>query len=135
MDRVTAIVWGLVALGAIFVIVVYWNRRLRTARRIDDLLEEYFQGRMPVGQLGQQARAIAGRGFFGGPTFLSLAASAFQHAIDVKRAKQANSKDEEELMRLFGNLKRESACRTATSSKGDPGASDRLRVATLKGRC
>jgi len=59
MDRVTAIVWGLVALGAIFVIVVYWNRRLRTARRIDDLLEEYFQGRMPVGQLGQQARAIA----------------------------------------------------------------------------
>jgi len=94
MDRVTAIVWGLVALGAIFVIVVYWNRRLRTARRIDDLLEEYFQGRMPVGQLGQQARAIAGRGFFGGPTFLSLAASAFQHAIDVKRAKQANSKDE-----------------------------------------
>ena len=23
-------------------IVIYWNRRLRTARRIDDLLEEYF---------------------------------------------------------------------------------------------
>ena len=107
MDRVTAIVWGLVALGAIFVIVVYWNRRLRTARRIDDLLEEYFQGRMPVGQLGQRARAIASREFFGGPAFFSLAASAFQHATDVKRAKQANSKDEEELMRLFGNLKRE----------------------------
>ena len=107
MDRVTATVWGLVALGAIVAFVIYWNRRLRTARRIDDLLEEYFQGRMPVGQLGQQARAIASREFFGGPTFLSLAASAFQHAIDVKRAKQANSKEEEELMRLFGDLKRE----------------------------
>ena len=107
MDRVTAIVWGLVALVAILAFVIYWNRQLRTARRIDDLLREYFQGRMPVGQLGQQARAIASRGFFGGPTFLTLAASAFQHAIDVKRAKQATSKEEEELMRLFGNLKRE----------------------------
>jgi|SRR5271166_657631 len=111
MDRITAIVWGLVALGAILAFVIYWiiyrNRRLRTARRIDDLLEEYFQGRMPVGQLGQRARAIASRGFFGGPTFLSLAASAFQHATDAKRAKQANSKQEEEVMRLFGDLKRE----------------------------
>ena len=62
---------------------------------------------MPVGQLGQRARAIASREFFGGPTFLSLAASAFQHATDVKRAKQANSKEEEELVRLFGDLKRE----------------------------
>ena len=107
MDKVSAIVWGLVALGATLAFVIYWNRRLHTARRIDDLLREYFQGRMPVGQLGQRARAIASREFFGGPTFFSLAASAFQHATDVKRANQANSKDEEELMRLFGNLKRE----------------------------
>ena len=125
MDRVTAIVSGLVALGAIVAFVIYWNLRLRTARRIDklldDLLEEYFQGRMPVGQLGQQARAIAGRGFFGGPTFLSLAASAFQHAIDVKRAKQANSKDEEELMRLFGNLKREFGVPDRYKLEGRPG--------------
>ena len=121
MDRVTAIVWGLVALGAIFVIVVYWNRRLRTAGRIDDLLEEYFQGRMPVGQLGQHARAIASRGFFGGPTFLSLAASAFQHAIDVKGAKQANSKEEEELVRLFGDLKREFGVPERYKLEGRPG--------------
>ena len=122
MDRVTATVWGLVALGAILAFVIYRNRRLRTARRIDELLEEYFQGRMPVGQLGQQARAIAGRGFFGGggPTFLSLAASAFQHAIDVKRAKQANSKDEE-LMRLFGNLKREFGVPDRYKLEGRPG--------------
>ena len=111
MDRVTASVWGLVALGAIVAFVIYWNCRLRTARRIDkllgDLLEEYFQGRMPVGQLGQRARAIAGREFFGGPMFFSLAASAFQHATDVKRAKHASFKEEEELMRLFGDLKRQ----------------------------
>ena len=107
MDRFAAIVWGFVALGGILALVIYRNRRLRTSRRIDDLLEEYFQGKMPVGQLGQHARAIARRGFFGGPTFLSLAASAFQHAIDVKRAKQANSKEEEELVRMFGDLKRE----------------------------
>ncbi|MGA8713031.1 MAG: hypothetical protein WB647_08435 [Roseiarcus sp.] len=107
MDWITAIVCGLVALGAILAFGIYRNRRLRTARRIEDLLGEYFQGRMSVGQLGQRARAIASRDFFGGPTFFSLAASAFQHATDVKRAKQANSKDEDELMRLVGNLKRE----------------------------
>jgi hypothetical protein len=58
---------------------------------------------MPVGQLGQRARTIASRKFFEGPTFLSLPASAFQHATDVNRAKQADSnEDEEELMRLLG---------------------------------
>ncbi len=121
MDRVTAVIWGLVALGAILAFVIYWNRRLRTARRIDDLLEGYFQGRMPLGQLGQRARAIASREFFGGPTFHSLAASAFQHAIDLKRAKQANSKDEEELMRLFGDLKREFGVPDRYKLEGRPG--------------
>ena len=121
MDRLTAIVWGLVALGAIVAFVMYWNRRLRTAQRIDDLLEEYFQGRMPVGQLGQRARAIASRGFFGGPTFFALAASAFQHATDVKRAKQANSKEEEELMRLLGDLKREFGVTDRYKFEGRPG--------------
>ena len=76
---------------------------------------------MPVGQLGQRARAIASRGFFGGPTFLSLAASAFQHAIDVKRAKQANSKEEEELVRLFGDLKREFGVPERYKLEGRPG--------------
>ena len=121
MDRVTAIVWGLVARGAIVAFVIYWNRRLRTARRIDDLLEEYFQGRMPVGQLGQRARAIASREFFGGPTFLSLAASAFQHATDAKRAKHANSKEEEELVRLLGDLKREFGVTDRYKLEGRPG--------------
>ena len=108
MDRVMAIVLSLVAVGAILTFVVYWNRRLRTARLIHDLLEEYFQGTIPVGQLGQRARAIASSAFFGGPTFFSLATSAFQHATDARRAKQANSKeDEDELMRLLADLKRE----------------------------
>ena len=49
MDRVTALIWGLIALGAILAFVIYWNRRLHTLRWIDDLLEEYVQGRMPVG--------------------------------------------------------------------------------------
>jgi hypothetical protein len=83
MDRVTAIVWGLVALGAILAFVIYRNRRLCTARQIDDLLEEYFQGRMPVGQLGQRARAIASRKFFGGPTFFSLGASALSMRLTL----------------------------------------------------
>lgn len=121
MARVTAFVWGLVALGAILAFVVYWNCRLRTARRIDVLLQEYFQGRMPVGQLGQRARAIASRGFFGGPTFLSLAASAFQHATDVERAKQANSREEEELVRLLGDLKREFGVPDRYRFEGRPG--------------
>jgi len=79
---------------------------------------------MPVGQLGQRARAIASRGFFGGPTFLSLAASAFQHATDVKRAKQANSKEEEEeedLVRLLGDLKREFGVPDRYKFEGRPG--------------
>ena len=122
MDRVTAIVWGLVALGAILAFVIYLNRRFRTARRIDDPLEEYFQERMPVGQFGQRARAIANPKFFGGPTFFSLAASAFQHATDVKRAKQANSKEEEaELVRLMGDLKREFGVPDRYEFEGRPG--------------
>ena len=121
MDRVTAIVWGLVALATILAFVIYWNCRLRAARRIDDLLKEYFQGRMPVGQLGQRARAIASGEFFGGPTFFSLAASACQHATDVKRAKQANSKEEEELVRLLGDLKREFGVPDSYKFEGRPG--------------
>jgi hypothetical protein len=122
MDRVTAIVCGLIALGAILAFVIYWNRRLRTARRIDDLLEEYFQGRMPVGQLGQRARAVASREFFGAPTFFSLAASAFQHATDAKRTKQANSEEEEEeLVRLLGDLKREFGVPDRYRFEGRPG--------------
>ncbi len=121
MDRFTPIVLGLVALGAILAYVIYWNCRLRTARRIDDLLEEYFQGRMPVGQLGQRARAIASREFLGGPTFLPLAASAFQHATDLKRAKQADPKEEEKLVRLFGDLKREFGVPDRYKFEGRPG--------------
>ena len=76
----------------------------------------------PVGQLGQHTRAIASRGFFGGPTFLSLAASAFQHATDVKRAKQVNPKeDEEKLMRLLGDLKREFGLPDRYKLEGRPG--------------
>src|SRR5271165_3714078 len=88
MDRVTAIVSVVVALGAILAFVIYWNRRLRAGRPIDDPLEEHFEGRMPIGQLGQRARANASREFLRGPTFFSLAASAFQYATDVKRAKR-----------------------------------------------
>ena len=121
MDRVTALIWGLIALGAILAFVIYWNRRLHTVRWIDDLLEEYFQGRMPVGELGQRARAIASGKFFGGPTFLALAASAFQRETDVKRAKQASSKEEEELVRLLGDLKREFGVPDRYKFEGRPG--------------
>ena len=121
MDRVAAIVWGLVALAAILAFVIYWNRQLRTTRRIDDLLEQYFKGKMSVGQLGQRARGIASREFFGGPTFSSLAASAFQHATDAKRATQANSKQEEELVRLLGDLKREFGVADRYKFEGRPG--------------
>jgi hypothetical protein len=101
--------------------VIYSNRRLRTARRVDDLLEEYFQGRIPVGQFGQRARAIASREFFGGPKFFSLATSAFQHATDAKRANQANSNEEEELVRLLGDLKREFGAPDLYKFEGRPG--------------
>ena len=101
MDRVTAIVWGLVALGAICVIVVYWNRRAphgatdrRSSRRV-----------LPGKNAGRPARSAGAshrQPRISKSQRSSLAASAFQRATDVKRAKQANSKDEEELMRLFG---------------------------------
>ena len=122
MDRVTAIVLGVAALGAMLAFVIYWNRRLRTAQRMHDLLEEYFQGTIPVGQFGQRARAIASSAFFGGPTFFSLATSAFQHATDARRAKQANSKeDEDELMRLLADLKREFGVTDRYKFEGRPG--------------
>src|SRR5208282_672386 len=80
MDRVPAIDSGVVALGAIFGFVIYWNRRLPIGRRIDDLLEEYFEGRMPVGQL---ARAIASREVLGGPTFLYLPPPPFSTQLTL----------------------------------------------------
>jgi len=120
MDRFAAILFCLVALGAILAGVIYWNRRLRAARQIDDLLEEYFQGKMQVGQLGQRARAIGSRAFFGGPTFFALAVSAFQHAIDAKR-EQANFRDEDELMRRLADLKREFGVTDRYKFEGRPG--------------
>ena len=121
MDRFAAIVFCLIVLGAILAGVIYWNRRLHAARQIDGLLEEYFQGKMPVGQLGQRARALASQAFFGGSTFFALAVSAFQHAIDVTRAKQASLRDEDELMRRLADLKREFGVTERYKFEGRPG--------------
>ena len=53
--------------------------------------------------------------------FFSLAASAFQHATDAIPAKQANSKEEEQLVRLLGDLKREFGVPDRYKFEGRPG--------------
>jgi hypothetical protein len=97
--------------GAIVVIaaVAYLLRRrreLRIKRTLQEPLEEYFQGKISVNQLSQSALQTAGPHYVGGAKFYSFVARAYQHAADA-RSGGPDFREEEELVRLLGDLKRE----------------------------
>ena len=103
MAKVTAIVWAWSSSGRYPLLSSIGIAGSEPRDGSSIFSQRTSSGRTPVGQFGQRARAIASGEFFGGPRYFSLAASASQHATDVKRSKQANSKeDEEELLRLLG---------------------------------
>ena len=86
----------------------YRRRLVRTKGLMTELLNRYFDGDLPAGQVGQRAGEIASRRFLHGAEFHSLAISAFQRAAAAKLAHQAHSiEDESNLLRLLAALKRE----------------------------
>jgi hypothetical protein len=109
-DAIIRIVWGAFLVGILISIYfAHRRRRLRTKRLLMmELLKRYFQGDIPVDQLGQRTREIADHHFIHSPEFYSLAIAAFQGAVDAKLAHQAHSKeDERKLLSLLAALKKE----------------------------
>jgi hypothetical protein len=96
--------------GALVVLFAgHLRRRQRFERKlIQDLLRSYFRGEVPSDQLGQRAREIAGRRFTQSDEFYSLAASAFQRAVDAAFLQQtATELRENGLLNAMAILKRE----------------------------
>lgn len=73
-----------------------------------DLLENYFQGRLPADRLGERIREIAGRYCMRDTVLYPLVITAFQHTVDEKLAAPAHSHEEEtRLLGLLAALKKE----------------------------
>jgi hypothetical protein len=110
MDRLTifGIACGACAAVVIVVYLVDRRRQLRVRREMRSLLNEYFDEKIPVEQLGRRARELAGHRFTAGNEFFSEAVSAFQRGADEKIAARAHTiQDENKLLRLLAALKNE----------------------------
>ena len=102
---------GLAALIAAIAIAGYLIYRLLVARarlRMEALFGAYFRGEMTVDELGERARTTPGHRLLGSSELLALAAAAFQHAVDDKLGRRANSAaDTDKLLRTLAALKLE----------------------------
>ena len=96
MDRLT--IFGIACgASAAVVIVVYFvdrRRQLRVRREMRSLLNEYFDEKIPVEQLGRRARELAGHRFTAGNEFFSEAVSAFQREAEKIAARAHTIQDE-----------------------------------------
>jgi hypothetical protein len=73
-----------------------------------DLLRDYFEGDMPVPQLGQRTRQIASQHFTGSEEFYALVVFAFRGAVDATLAAHAHPKQSErKLLNAMTSLKQE----------------------------
>jgi len=109
-DTIINIILGAFVLGILAASYVALRRRRLRAHRLAmmDLLQRYFQGDVPVDQLGRRTRELVPRHFIYGSEFYSLAIAAFQGGVDAIRAHRTPSKeDETKLMRLLAALKQE----------------------------
>jgi len=109
-DTIVLIVAGAVLAGVLLsILIAFWRRRLRRNRlRVAERFKRYFDGDVPVDQLGRHIRQIASRHFLRSAEFYSLATAAFQRAVDAKPAHPASSKEaERKLLGLLAALKRE----------------------------
>jgi hypothetical protein len=110
IDTTTLIISGALLVGALVVLVTgHIRRRHRFERRLmQDLLRSYFRGEVPSDQLSQRAREIVGRRFTQSDEFYSLAASAFQRAVDAALLQQTPTElAEKGLLNAMATLKRE----------------------------
>jgi hypothetical protein len=109
-DTIINIILGAFVLGILAAIYVAVQRRRLHAHRLTmmDLLKQYFQGDLPIDQLGRRIRELVSRHFIYGTEFYSLTIAAFQGGVDAIRAHRVPSKeDERKLMRLLAALKEE----------------------------
>jgi hypothetical protein len=85
------------------------RHRRRTKRLlIIELLKRYFEGDIPVDQIGQRTRAIANRHFIQSREFYSIAIAGFQHAVDAKLANRSHSEEhKKKMLSLLAVLKKE----------------------------
>jgi len=110
IDTTSLVISGALLAGAVVVLFAsHLRRRHRFERKlIQDLLRSYFRGEVPSDQLGHRAREIVGRRFTESDEFYSLAASAFQRAVDAALLQQtATELGEKGLLNAMATLKRE----------------------------
>ena len=109
MDEGTVINLGAAALVAALVIAAYvvrWLRLRETRRRMGECLASYFNGDLPLDQLGRQAREIASRRFMGSPDCQALVQAAFQRSAEAKLAGKAHSLEiERKLLTALADVK------------------------------
>jgi hypothetical protein len=92
---------------AILIYLVYRLRRKRATNLISGLLEEYFDGKIGVDELGRKARDAVGRGFLGGNESFAEAVRAFHKAVDNRLPPNHSQKDVDKLLGLLAALKNE----------------------------
>src|SRR5208282_3874034 len=79
MDEKAAINVGVAVLVAVLLVVAYlirWLRLRETKRRMGEFLAGYFNGDLPLDQLGRRAREVASGSFMGSPEC---------HALEIEK--------------------------------------------------
>ena len=95
------------AAAAILIYLVYWHRRHRASKRMQSLLEDYFDEKIDVEEVGRQARAAVGRSFLGGNESFAGTIRAFHKAVDKRLPPGHSQKEEAKLLGLLAALKNE----------------------------
>jgi hypothetical protein len=95
------------AVAAVLIYLVYQRRRSRATNLMRGLLEDYFDEKIGVEELGRRATAAVGRGFLGGNESFAGAVQAFQKAVDKRLPPNHSQKDEAKLLGLLAALKNE----------------------------
>jgi len=111
MDEKAAINVGVAVLVAVLLVVAYlirWLRLRETKRRMGEFLAGYFNGDLPLDQLGRRAREVASGSFMGSPECQALVQSAFQRSAEAKLAGKAHSLEiEKQLLTALADVKSE----------------------------
>ena len=93
------------------VVVAYVIRELRlrqTKRRIGECLTEYFNGDLPLDQLGRRARDISSDRFMGSSKCQALVQAAFHRSVEAKLVGKAHSLEiEKRLLTALADVKSE----------------------------
>ena len=92
---------------ALLIYLVYQRRRRRALNLMRSLLQDYFDEKTNVQELGQKARSAVGRDFLGGNESFAESVRAFQNAVDKRLPPNHSQKDEGELLGLLAALKNE----------------------------